>query len=485
MNTKENFLSRTQGIVASGEDHALVSVPQNERQSGAKLSLVPIGVNTALAVLAIGGFTVVLSGFWNALLAGLISMVVGFVLAKLMGNLSFKTGMSSTITSRYFGVGVKGSSIGGFIYAFMLLGFLALENALLYEGTILMFNLEDSIGIRIGIYGVLTIAWILLAIFGLKLALKASSIMTCVTIMICLYMIYQIFFINQVNFSEVINSTGIVPGSMWEKMLASIALVGAIGGTTAMLTADIARFCRTQKDVTILALAGPITQNIFVVLIGGLIVVGGMPQVIDYLMQRQAGLSPEEAAIAAGGFVMSNTGAFFVVLAGWVGFITIYAAQAKAQAINAYAGSLALVNLINALIQKKVSRVLMVVVGNILALLMISAGILHQFTVWLASLGCMTFALTGVMIADFYIVRKGQYHSSLMDQVENWNWAGVITLVSCASFSIWLMVVEKFSLGFFAGFFLTLAMYPVLRKILPQGTATGYANQNVALDIVE
>lgn len=471
-------------IANAAEDHALVSVPMAERQSGFKLAMSPVGVATALVIFAIGGFTVLLAGFWTGLLAGFIATLIGFTLSYFLGQMTFQTGMSSTVTSRFFGFGVKGSSLGAAIFAFMILGFLALESALLYEGTLLMFDLPDSMLVRILLYGALTLAWILLAIFGLQIALKASKFMIVITLIVTFYMIYQIYVVGGMDPMQVFNSTGLVPGGFWAKLSTALVLMGATAGTIALVTTDFARYCRHSQDVKVLAMAGPITQNLLMIVLGGLVIIGGVPEVAEYLMQRNAGLSPQQAAEAAGGFAMSNTGAFFVVLAGWLGFITIYAAQAKAQAVNAYSGSLALVNLLDALTGKKPGRAFMVVVGNILALMMIGGDILGQFVAWLSYLGCMTMSLCGIMLADYYFVRKGQV-SLQTARVESCNWAGVLTLMISSGIGIALIATQVFELGFFVSLGLALTLYPLLRRWMPEGTATHFVQADVALDAAE
>lgn len=478
-----NTNSKAQGktLAEMAEDHSLVMVPIEDRKSGLALSMSPVGVATALVIFAIGGFTVILAGFKWGVLAGVAVSVLGIVLGKLLGRMAFETGMSSTLTSRFFGFGFRGSALGSAIFAFMILGFLALESALLYEGTLLMFQWEDTWPVRIALYTVLTLIWIGLAIFGIKLALQASTVLTVVTLAVTFYMIYQIFVLQGADLSTVFNYQGIVPGSGWSKFEAAVALIGGTAGTIALLTTDFARYCRNHNDVSVLAVAGPLVQNVVTVILGALIVVGSLPQIIDYLMARDAGLTVEAATAEAGGFVMGNTGAYYIILAGWLGFITIYAAQAKAQGINAYSGSLALVNLIDALFDKKTSRALMVVIGNILALMMIAADILGQFASWIAYLGCMTLGLCGVMIADYYFVRRMRFNQQ-SQKVENWNWAGIITLIITAGIGIYLIQAQIWALGFLLTFVLSLIIYPLLRALMPEGTATGYVSDEIALE---
>ncbi|MFJ8859284.1 purine-cytosine permease family protein [Streptomyces sp. NPDC102451] len=473
--------STESALAAAAEDHALVSVPESERRSGYQLALSPISVATALVVFAIAGFTVVLAGFTVGLTVGVLVAAFAFLLGKALGRMAFETGMSSTITSRFFGFGFMGSAIGSVVFAFMILGFLAMEAALLYQGTLLMFDLSDSWTTRILVYGLMTLLWIALAIFGLKFALRASGVLTAVTIAVTLYMIIQIYVIQGADPMDVFTYPGVVQGGLWPRFESAISVMGATAGTIALVTTDFARYCRNRRDVTILASAGPVTQNIVMTVLGSLVVIGGMPEVVAYLLAHNAGMTEPEAAAAGSSFVMQNTGAFFVVFAGWTGFVTIYAAQAKAQAINAYSGSLSLVNLVDTLTGWKPGRAAMVVIGNIIALVMIAAGILESFSTYLAYLGAMTLGMCGVMIADYYLVRRTRYDKGAQ-RVEKWNWAGVITLALSAAVGMALMATDVFPLGFLVSFVLALAVYPVLRHRMPEGTATSFVSGEEAVE---
>lgn len=468
-------------MAEQAEDNALVSVPAAQRKNGHQLAQSTVGVATALVILAIAGFTVVLAGFWAGLTAGIVVAVLGFLLGWLVGRVAHATGLSNTVTSRLFGLGVKGSSIGSAIFAFMILGFLAVESALLYEGTLLMFQLPDTWLWRIVIYGILTLAWIALAVFGLQVVLRASGIMIALTIVVVLYMIFQTYVLDGTSLNVVFQNEGVVPGGFWTKFEAGFGLMGATAGTIALVATDFARYCRTRKDVVILSMAGPITQNIIMLVLGALVVIGGLPAVVDYLLARNSGMSPAEAGEAAAGFAMGNTGAYFVIIAGWIGFITIYATQAKAQAVNAYSGSLALVNLVDSITGRKPGRVAMVIVGNIIALIMIAMGILPHFANWLAYLGAMTMALCGIMIADYYIVRHRHFDAAT-HKIEQWNWAGILTLHVATIVGVVLLWTKIWSLGFLASLALSIILYPLFRKVLPEGTGTTFASEAEALD---
>ncbi|NLU83114.1 cytosine permease [Rhodococcus sp. HNM0569] len=467
-------------LAAAAEDHALTRIPDAERRGGFELALSPIGVATALVIFAIGGYTVVLAGFTIGLAAGIVIAIFGIALGYALGRMGHATGVSSTITSRFFGFGRRGSAVGSLIFAFITLGFLAMESALLYEGTLLMFDLPDSWPNRIMLYGLLTLLWIALAVFGVKLALRTSALLTVVTLLVTVYLVVKIYVIDGADPMDVFTYAGVVQGGGFEKFETAVAVMGATAGTIALITADFARYCRTRRDVGILAVAGPLTQNVLMTVLGSLVVIGGMPAVVDYLVARDSGLTPEQAAAAGSGFVMGNTGAFFVIFAGWVGFVAIYASQAKAQAINAYSGSLSLVNLVDSLTGRKPGRAAMVVAGNIVALCMIGGGILGKFSEYLAYLGAFTLAMAGVMMADYYIVRRARYDHS-QSSIENWNWAGMLTLFASAALGWVLMATDAFDLGFVVSLFAALVAYPLLRRVMPEGTATTYVSQDQAL----
>ena len=70
---------------------------------------------------------------------------------------------------------------------------------------------------------------------------------------------------------------------------------------------------------------------------------------------------------------------------------------------------------------------------------------------------------------------------TLLLPFEMWNWAGVITLVVSAAIGIVLIATDLFSLGFLITLVVAVAVYPVLRHWLPEGTATSFVADEQAL----
>lgn len=456
------------------EDNVLNPVADSERVSGWALLANTAGVGTTLAMLLIGGTASYVVGVaWTAVAAA-ISAAFGSLIGTLTGQVAQSTGMSSTVTTRFHGLGARGSGLASLIFAWMILSFLALENALLYNGTLFLFGWKSSTLNAIVIYTVLTVAWILLALFGLKLIQKTSLWLTILAGGLLVVILAIAAGRSDLPFGVIVSHhpAGIDFGSFLSVLASMIGFAGAL----ALTGADFARYARTKRDVKIMAIGGNIIVNFGVVTLGALLYQIGDTVVAKYLAQ------PANAAVAESQqganiaekvhfLAQTNAGAYFVVLAGIVGFIVMYAAQIKAQAINAYAGSLSLSNLFDAVFRSKPSRVAMLILGNLVAMVAVYANILGFLAQFLGALGIAAFALCSLVIADYFLIRKGQAASTRT--VESWNWAGVVALVAGFAVSYGLQFSGVLQVGFLLTLVVTPLVYLVLRStVLPEGTGT-------------
>lgn len=465
------------------EDNVLNPVAQEERVSGWNLLANTAGVGTTLAMLLVGGTSSYVAGVGWTMLAAAVSAIFGSVIGTWTGQVSQSTGMSSTVSTRFHGLGAKGSSLASLIFAWMILSFLALENALLYNGTLFLFGWEPTLLNAVVIYTILTIAWILLALFGLKL-IQISSLWLTIIAGALLVVILGIA-VNRATqpFSEIVTQRpdDFGPGAFLAVLSGMIGFAGALSLTGA----DFARYARTKRDVTIMAVGGNIIVNFGVVTLGALLYQAGDTVVAQYL---QVAGNEAVAASLAGATIAekvqflanTNAGAYFVILAGVIGFIVMYAAQVKAQAINAYAGSLSLANLFDSLFQRKPSRIVMLIIGNIIAMIAVYAGILGLLAQFLGALGVATFSLCSLVITDYFLIRKGR--PAPTRRVEQFNWAGIIAMLLGFGVSYGLQITGILPIGFLLTLLITPVTYMVLRRtVLPEGTGTGMVSGTTAL----
>ena len=253
------------------EDHALERVPDDQRQGWLALTWNTAGVVVSLVQLFFGALVTFVAGFQAAVLAGLIVVLVCWPLSWASAHVAYRTGLSSTVMSRYFGFGKKGSIISSIIFSFMIIGFLALENALLYRGFLFYFKLPDTLTTKISIYGLMTILWIVLTSYGFKLIARTSSITLTLSLAVLAYITYLVVSNGERSADSLVSfgpqfSLDVLKGMgadspMGKFIFAINVLVGSAGGM-ALFGADIGRYARRSKDVGISTLIGLLSMDV-------------------------------------------------------------------------------------------------------------------------------------------------------------------------------------------------------------------------------
>lgn len=469
------------------EDNVLNPVAEHERESGWALLANTAGVGTTLAMLLVGGGSSYVVGVQWTIAMAAVAAVFGAVIGVLVARVSQSTGMSSTVTARFHGLGHTGSALASLIFGWMILSFLALENVLLYNGILFVLGMAPSLVNAIVIYGLLTALWFVLAMFGLKLVMKTSLWLTILTFILMIVMT-----------GIAITKAGMPAGQVLALAPATVtptAVMGVLAGMCGMAGAlslagaDFARYARTKRDADIMAIGGSVIVLFIVISLGALLYQAGDAVVTQYLQDpankviadAQAGATIVEKVQS---LAHTNAGAYFVMLAGMIGFLVMMAAQVKAQVINAYSGSLSLTNLVDALFHTKTSRILMLVLANVIAIAAVMGGILGMFVQFLGALGVATFSLCALIVADYFILRNQQ--DAALHKVERFNWAGIIAMVVGFVVSYGLMITGVTPLGFLVTLVLTPVLYIALRRsVLKEGTATDMVPGTVALHEIE
>lgn len=443
------------------EDHALEAVPDHARQGWLSLSWNTAGIVTTLIILFFGALTSFVAGIRIALAAGVFVAVVGSLIGWATGHIAYRTGLSSTVMARQFGFGQRGSIMGSVILGFMIIGFLALENALLYAGFRFAFGFADTLGNQVLVYGVLTLVWVLLTAYGFQLVSRVSSWTLVAFLALLLFMTWRV--VSQYAQGDVLGFGALFPPQVLQSMGADTdlgkfvfcvnILIGS-AGALALVDADLGRYAKSSKDIGIAAFLGNISMSLGMVSIGGIFMYAGMGKMVEHYI-GVARMAPEAAQQAA----MSPDGvtATFLLFGGMAGVLLMVLAQGKAQVLNTYSASLALSNIFDALGQR-MGRVVMVVLANAIALLMIAMNILGQVQSWIEVLGVITTAFATVMVVDYFWVSGGQGRPS-----ESINWAGVVTTV-VASVLAHYVLNRVIPIQFFTSVVASALLYPALRK---------------------
>lgn len=426
------------------EDHALERVPDGERENWLKIAWNTVGLITTLVIMFFGAVVCFVAGIKIALLAGLVSFVIGSTLGWCIARVAVETGFSSTLITRTHGLGVRGSALASIIFGFLIIGFLAVENGLLYRGLLFFLNLQDGWHTRILLYGTMTLAWILLTAFGFWAVTRTSSLMIIGFLIVLTWMLSVIlsgqetdlastlFFGSQLDAATL---AGMGIDSDTDKFVFALNLLIGPACALALNTADFGRFGKSTGHVAAAAMIAIFFQSLIMVAIGGVLMKSAAPAMVAYFTD----VSGLPVAVARQQVLKSpdSIAATFMVFGGVFGFLLMILAQAKAQVLNSYSSSLCLANLFDAVLRWRPGRITFVILANFLALAMLYGEILHFVEEWIRLLGVLLSALASTIILDYYLVSPRLKNASTEPAMVNW--AGVIAILAAVFCSHWLL----------------------------------------------
>ena len=452
------------------EDYALERVPDHERTGWRQLSWNTAGIVTTLIQLFFGALVTFAAGMRIAIVSGVFVTIVGAALGSAVGHVGCRTGLSSTLMTRAHGLGTRGSLIASLIFGFMIIGFLAIENALLYNGFLFFLGIPDTMLSKVVIYGALTLAWVLLTAFGFQEVARVSSIVLVLFLGVLAWMLARILAQSPHETSTLWSFGAQLPVGVREAMgirSASDAYVFCINvligssGALALVDGDFGRYARRSRDIALAAVIGNVSMSIGMLIVGGIVMYAGFDQVAHYFEQTRGLDAADARAMAL--VSPSSVASTFIIFGGVTGAVLMVLAQSKAQVLNTYSGSLALTNLFDAAFGWRPGRVTFVVLANLIGLVMLYGKLLALVNSWITILGVLTTSLAGVIAADYFIVERGRRQSpSTERRPEAVNWAGVVTIIAGTGLAHYVLR-EVIRIEFFTSLLASLTLYPLLR----------------------
>jgi cytosine permease len=437
-------------LSARMDDHALEPVPPGDRQNWLKITWNTAGIVTTLVILFLGALVCFVAGVKIALLAGFIAFSFGTLIGWGLAHIAFTTGYSNTLVTRRHGLGVKGSALASVIFGFLILGMLALENALLYRGFLFFFDLNDSVSYRLLIYGGLTLAWIVLTAFGFALVARFSSVMLIAFLAVLAWVLGEVL----VDAGRSLGSAIIFPSQLpeaalaemgvvsdWDKFVFSINILIGPACALPLVAVDYGRYAVSTRHAVAAVAIGGFFQTVLVMLVGGVLMYASAAGLAEFFVNTR-GMTPADAGQAV---LQSpdSIAAAFMVFGGVVGFGLMLIAQSKAQVLNCYSASLALTNLFDALFNWRPGRFFFVVLGNLIALTMLYGHILELVDQFMKLIGVLLSSLSGIILLDYFLVgprlRHSLEHRPGERTDEAINWAGVSTVVLCVVFAHYIL----------------------------------------------
>ena len=452
------------------EDHALERVPDADRHTWLDISWNTVGIVTTLIQLFVGAMVAFIAGIKIALIAGLIVSLIGGFLGWGVGHIAYRSGLASTMMSRLYGFGVKGSLVTSAIFGFMIIGFIAVENVLLYKGFLFYLGAEDTLTNRLLTYGLLTVAWILLTAYGFEAVTRVSSLMLIGFLGVLFYMMFGIIGGSGQSWIDVMTYGSQLPDATLQglgtttdrgKLIFCINLLAGSAGALALIDADLGRYARSSIDIGIAAFLGNFALDVLMIFLGAVIMYAGMPALTEYYVAI-GGLT-EEAAMQVAIENPDRIAAAFIVFGGVLGTVLMVAAQSKAQVLNTYSSSLSLANLFDAVFDWRPGRLTFVVLANVLSWCFLYGEILAWFNSFLVILGVLTMCFAGIMLADYFVVRPRLGHEdTLQFGADPVNWAGLVSILLGFLLAHYVFVAI-IPIEIFTALAVSFLVYPVLR----------------------
>ena len=463
-----------ENLKALVDDHSLEAVPEQERLGWLSLTWNTAGIVTTLVILFFGALVCFVAGVKIALVAGIVSLTFGSLLGWGLSHVAYHTGYSNTLVTRQYGLGIKGSVLASIIFSFLIIGMLALENALLYRGILHFFQLSDGFAMKLVIYGGLTLLWILVTTFGFAIIARFSSLLLIAFLLVMAWILARVVMQADSSLASVLTFQSQFPAealasmgiqSDWDKFVFALNILIGPACALPLVSVDYGRYARSTMHATSAVLIGGFFQSVLVMLTGGILMYAAAQGLASYYVESQ-GLSMQEAQQ----LVLKSPdsiAAAFMLYGGVTGFLLMFIAQAKAQVLNCYAASLSLTNLFDALIKWRPGRFTFIVFANIIGLLMLYGHILELVEAWISLLGVLLSTLSGIILVDYFFVspRMKAGDEASARQAEVVNWAGVITLVSSVIMAHYIMA-DLIAIEVITSCLTVVILYPLLRLMV-------------------
>lgn len=351
------------------DDYSLSRLPLEARRSWVSVAVQRFGQVSAFHQFLLGATLGLGMTFWDAVLAITLGSVMLEVVTILMGIAGVRENVSTSVLARWAGFGSRGSALVGLLVTLSLAGWFGVQNDVFAHGLHRLMGgppvwawavLGGLVVTVIVVAGFHTMAW------TAYLTVPAFLLLTGWTI------------VAELHRHDLSDLVGMSPPGPALSLAEGTTLVAGAFIMGAVMTPDMTRFNRRPSDV--------VKQTLISVTLG------------EYLIGLTGVLLAHAAASAdVVGMIMSSSGV--------VGTLIMITAILKINDWNLYSASLGLVNTVDVLLGRRISRSTATLCLGGLGTVLSALGILDHFTVFLTWVGVITPPVAGIMIAEYFVVR--------------------------------------------------------------------------------
>lgn len=393
------------GAAAAVEEYAASELPASERHSTLSITLVRMGYTVSATDLLFGMSLGLYFSFWTALYVALLSSIAICAVSILVGLIGQREGLTTALITRMT-FGREGSRIPSLVIAAISVGFVGYSTAITAD------VLPGGQGYWLLYIIALSIVYTVLSSVGFAKGLTWVGRIS-VPLMIIAVLVAVIAAINHAGgWSQIINGHPAQPDKL--SIVTMIALGTAKWMQGATVSPDITRFARNAGAVYTTTIAEFLVGNLGFNLLG--IILG--------------------LAVGTG-----NMGeAFTTIGVGALATIAIFVQGFPHEVNNLYAGSLAGRNALD------VPRLYVNLASGVLAAALayygLTQGLLQSFLRYLGYLAYAMPLIPGIMIADYFFIRRGRY-SHQVAAAEAVNWRAVAAFVIGLAVNLYLGLFAK------------------------------------------
>lgn len=406
------------------EDDAFKPVPQADRHHWWKTSFVWAGSSICVPVIMIGAMLIAGLNMAEMILATIIGSGILAAIFCLQGMEGTDTGLPTAIVARS-AFGKEGAGIIiSLILACTLVSWAGYDAQVAGESFLHIVSMSGLTFNREVTIIVLGLIMLTVSIFGEKIITKLNLIAVPALILLCIYGIVSCW--GMVDMVALFTAEPVEPMSLLE----GVALVIGAQAVGSTIAPDYHRFCRNRKESCMAVLVGIPPYLLFLMFAGAIM-----------------GTATGESDIT---LVIANLGIPVI------GLIVLILATWTTMATDAYTGGLAITSLLHL---SGTKRALATAIAGICGILLAVYGIMDYFGDFLNLMASCVPPVAGVMIADYWIIKKGR--------PENWretggvNWLGVAALV----LGVVAALFVPFGIATINGVAVSLVAYLVLMQV--------------------